>query len=228
MPIPDDTQSRPWLIWDIRFHTGQCQRGPVKNNRSWAEGRFSPATWPRVKSLRIVSKFFHWMIEIAASDPELGVTCGDVVDRLHDFMYARSTDGEYKRASREKRSIIYEWFNRNRSVEDGAPGGRMPQTLLRCDWLGEFNQWGGMIHDPKVVKEICGADLPCTFVLLCTEKHARSSDVDIREQEARLIAADSARERRSRSRTRSRATSRATSRTRESYLDALSPTSSDP
>ncbi|TCD63980.1 hypothetical protein EIP91_004713 [Steccherinum ochraceum] len=226
MPIPDDMQSHPWLMWDLRFPTSQCQRGPVRNNRSWAEGRSSPATWPRTKSLRIVSQAFHWLIEITASDPDQGVTCGDVLEGIHECMYARSTDAEYKKASRDRRSIIYEWFNRNRSVEDGAPGGRMPQTLLRCDWLGEFNQWGGMVHDSNQVREICGADLPCTFVLHCSEKYARSSQAEIKEQEARLTAADQARDRRSRSRTRSRATSRATSRARESYLDALSPTSS--
>ena len=212
----------------MRFPTGQCQRGPTKGNRSWAEGRFSPATWPRTKSIRIISKAFHWICDINESTPNQGVTCGDVVEGVHAFMYTRTMDGEYRKTSRDKRSIIYEWFNRNRSVEDGAPGGRMPQTLLRCDWLGEFNQWGGLIHDAKLVKEICGVDLPCTFVLVCTEKQARSSDAEIRQQEQRLTTADQTRERRSRSRTRSRATSRATSRTRESYLDALSPSSSDP
>lgn len=210
----------------MRFHTGQCQRGPLKGtNRSWSEGRFSPATWPRVTSLRIVSKTFHWIIDVAATDALLGVTCGDVVDTVHSFMYARSTDAEYKKASRDKRSIVYEWFNRNRSVEDGAPGGRMPQTLLRCDWLGEDHHWGGITHDPKLVKEICGADLPCTFVLACSAKYVRASEEELREQEARLAAADAVRERRSRSRTRSRATSRATSRTRDSFLDPLSPSS---
>jgi hypothetical protein len=207
------------------FPTAQCQRSSDPGHRSWAAGRFAPATWPRVKSIRLISHHFPWEIQITAEDPSLGVTCQDVIEGIHEFMYGRVSSQQLDNASQHHKRIVGQSYWHNRSTARDVPGGRLHNTLLRCDWLGLHTRFGGIIlADDRLLKDVaCGADLPCTFELKCLQRYAMSED-EVKEHDAREEAFDrAARHSRRHSRATSRAaTSRAPSRARTASVHSVS------
>lgn len=208
-PPPDDTE-RPYLKWNMLFPTAQCQKSDDPAIRSWSSGRGAPATWPRIKSLRLISRSFPWDIQVTATDPEDGVTCGDVIDAIHEFMYGRVSSSQLKNATPEHTRVISQAYHHNRSTAYGVPGGKLMNTLLRCDWLGQHTMFGGIVENKRLVKDLCGgSEFPCTFELKCVQRYPMTAE-EIREHEAREREAE-AQQQRSRRR-HSRATSRATSR----------------
>lgn len=206
---PNDALDRDYLKWNMLYPTGNCQRSSDRPGRSWHNGRNAPATWPRVTSLRVISHSFPWPIDIPATNPTIGVTCGDVIEAIHMSMYTRLSQGQYDSSSRQQRRLLSESFYHNRSTAHGVPGGRLQQTLLRCDWLGQDTMFGGLVDDDRFVREVCKDNLPCTFVLKCvrrypmTEAEIHEQEMREREEEERVMARQG--------RSRSRATSRASS-----------------
>ena len=203
---PDDNLERDYLKWNMLFPTGNCQRSTDKPGRSWYNGRDAPATWPRLTQIRLISRSFPWAIDVPATDVEAGVTCGDVVEAIHTFLYGRLSQPQYDAASRQQKRLLSESFYHNRSTAHGVPGGRLQQTLLRCDWLGQDTMFGGLADDERLVGEMCRRQLPGTFELRCVRRYPMT-EAEIREQEAR----ERDEEERVRRRSRSRATSRAAS-----------------
>lgn len=210
-PPPDRLDERPYLKWNMLWPTGQCQRSCDPGIRSWSEGRNAPATWPRVKSLRLISRSFPWIITVKASEDEDGVTCGDVMESVHLFMYGRVSKAQMDGAPTSQKTLISQSYWHNRSTAAGVPGGRLPRTLLRCDWLGMHTMYGGIVEaDDRCLREVsCGVALPCTFELKCLQRYPMTEE-EIREQEARERETQAEEERRARR--RSRANSRVTSR----------------
>ncbi|THG97499.1 hypothetical protein EW026_g4511 [Hermanssonia centrifuga] len=145
-PPPDKLDERPYLKWNLLFPSGQCQKSSDPGHRSWADGRGAPATWPRVKSLRLISRSIPWEIQINATDAELGVTCGDVIESIHDFMYGRVSKAQMDSATPSQKQLISTAYWHNRSTAYGVPGGRLHRTLLRCDWLGLQTMYGGIVE----------------------------------------------------------------------------------
>ncbi|KAI8974262.1 hypothetical protein BD414DRAFT_424666 [Trametes punicea] len=195
-PLGDDTD-REYLRWNMLFPTGNCQRSDERRGQSWYKGRNAPATWPRVTSLRLVSRSFPWAIEVPAAHPEIGVTCGDVMEAIHTALYTRISQAQYDNASRQQKRLLSESYYHNRSTADDVPGGRLPQTLLRFDWLGQDTWFGGVIDDAALVHDVCKCALPCTLALVCT-KRSRIAEAEMRAQEER--AEEERHRRRSRSR----------------------------
>lgn len=203
---PTDALDRDYLKWNMLFPTGNCQRSSDRPGRSWHHGRNAPATWPRVTNIRLISRSFPWTIDIPATNEAIGVTCGDVIEAIHESMYARLSQQQYDHASRQQKRLLSESFYHNRSTAHGVPGGRLQQTLLRCDWLGQDTMFGGVVDDPHLVREMCRDVLPCTFELKCVRRYPMS-EAEMREAEAREREAEE--RTRSARRSRSRATSRA-------------------
>ncbi|KAI0933456.1 hypothetical protein AcV5_005595 [Taiwanofungus camphoratus] len=208
---PPDNLSRPFLKWNMLFSTAQCQRSIDRPHQSWYSGRQAPATWPRVTSLRLISRSIPWPVEVNAADALIGVTCGEVIEAIHAYMYARVTQKQHDTASDAQKRIISEAFYHNRSTAYGVPGGRLPRTLLRCDWIGQDTVFGGIVADDRLVKEMCGAALPCVFELRCARRYPMT-EAEIQENEEREAAAEAYTRRERRSRATSRAPSRPPSR----------------
>lgn len=214
LPPPDQLDERPYLKWNMLWGTPQCQRSCDPGRRSWAEGRDAPATWPRVTSLIIISRTFPWTIEVNATNPEEGVTCGDVIEEIASFMYTRVSKAQMDGASPSQKALIGQSYWHNRSTAPDVPGGRLARTLLRCDWLGVQTSFGGIVEpDERTVREISGGiTLPCTFELKCLQRYPMTEE-ELREQEAREQEAERAeRHARRRSRANSRAGTRPSSR----------------
>ncbi|EIW60957.1 uncharacterized protein TRAVEDRAFT_36506 [Trametes versicolor FP-101664 SS1] len=219
LQLPGEAVEHDYLKWNMLFPTGNCQRSSDRPGRSWHSGRYAPATWPRVTSIRLVSRSFPWTLDIPASQPELGVTCGDVIEAVHNSMYTRLSQSQFDNASRQQKRLLSESFYHNRSTAHGVPGGRLQQTLLRCDWLGQDTMFGGVFDDEPVVRELCRSSLPCTFVLACVKRYPMT-EAEIREQEER--------ERQEEDRYRRRSRSRATSRTASTRTPTRPPSRAPP
>ena len=227
-PPPDRPEDRPYLKWNMLFPTAQCQRSSDPGHRSWAEGRHSPATWPRVKTMRILCRNIPWEIQITANDAELGVTCGDVVEGIHEYMYGRVSNQQLENATPAQKRLVGQSYWHNRSTAHGVPGGRLYNTLLRCDWLGLQTMFGGIVPaDAQLLSDLaCGAELPATFELMCLQRYPMT-EAEIREHEARESAASRARSSRGTSRATSRAGSRTASRPPSRPRSAQNTTTSD-
>lgn len=219
-PQSDSPSDHPFLKWNMLFPTAQCQKSSDPGHRSWAAGRYDPATWPRVKSLRLISQRFPWEIQIKAQDPAVGVTCQDVIEGVHEFMYGRISSQQLDNASSSHKRIVGQSYWHNRSTARDVPGGKLHNTLLRCDWLGAYTMFGGIVPaDERLIKEVsCGADLPCTFEMMCVTRYPMSED-ELRDHDAREAAG--------RSRRTSRATSPAPSRAASSRAASVHSVSSD-
>ena len=177
------------------FHVGQCHVSNDDAGRSWAN-RNVPATWPRVKSLRLISKDFPWLIDVQARDPNCGVSCGDILDAIFQFLHQRISRAEYAAASTELQREISATYHHNRSTHPGVPGGTLRAGVHRFDFLGTATNFGGIVKNEDLVHQICHAPVPCVFELVC--------DQQPEEAEGRRS--------RSRVRTRSRNPSRGASR----------------
>lgn len=179
-PIEEET-TEPRLIWNMLFSTALCRRTTDSEDRSWSVGRQAPATFPRVSSLRLLSRTIPWLIDIPASNPAIGVTCGDVIERLSEYLQGRISKNDYSKASRETQEALKMTYHHNRSRDEGVPGGRLGEGLKRLDWLGQKTMWGGLEKNDALVKEVCAEVLPCILELKCDPRPLIAED-DVRIQ----------------------------------------------
>ncbi|KAF8894816.1 hypothetical protein BD779DRAFT_1609427 [Infundibulicybe gibba] len=191
-PPPEEGPDRPFLKWDMIHAANACQRTTDPANMSWSTGRDEPATAPRVSSLRLVSRAFPWMIEVHARSLDTGVTCGDVIDTLDDSMHKLSTEKDWTPLTPVKQRAVRQAYNHNRSTASGVPGGRLGRGLRRLDFLGHESMFGGIVKDDALVTAVCGAALPCTFVVKCIRRYPPTPQ-EVREQQARQRSAATSR-----------------------------------
>ncbi|KAF8555456.1 hypothetical protein OG21DRAFT_905409 [Imleria badia] len=180
---PHDTQD-DYLRWNMLFRTSNCYR-TTEPQRSWARGRNTPATHPRMTHVQIISSAFPWMIQARAHDPKLGLTCGEVLDAISIYMYGDVAKMEYGNLPSKRERQIWENYQFNRSTDSNAPGGRLGEGLKRLDWLGSSSRFGGLVANDTFVKEHCGDVLPCTFELKCLPTYPLTAE-EVREQQQRL------------------------------------------
>ncbi|KAI6023163.1 hypothetical protein BKA83DRAFT_17076 [Pisolithus microcarpus] len=154
------------LRWNMLFRSSSCYR-TTDSRRSWVKGREAPATYPRLTYVRIVSRSFPWMIRIAARDQTLGVTCGEILDGISDYLYSDVTKKELENVSKTLKRHIFSAYEHNRSTDPNVPGGRLGTALKRLDWLGNDTRFGGLVANDKFIEEHCGDILPATFELKC-------------------------------------------------------------
>lgn len=195
-PPPGDPTSREFLTWNMLFSPTFVHRSSEPANYSWTSGRDLPATFPRVTSLRIVSRRIPWVAEITARHRRTGVTCGDLIDQLGEFLNAHVEASAFEACPDGAKRRIRQTYYLNRSMADGVPGGRLGEGLRRCDWLGEDTMFDGIETDEEFARERLGMprrstgdmDLPCVFVLKCIRRLPMTQE-ERREQDAREAAA---------------------------------------
>ena len=202
----DDGPELPHLKWDMLFETSTAVRSDEPPHMSWVNGRDQPATFPRLTSLRLISTMTPWMIVVKAKDLDRGVTCGEVIQAIGGDMMRLSTKQDFACLSQRDQAELGSAYKRNRSAMPGVPGGHLGQGMRRLDFLRNRSMFGGIEANPNAVKRMCGAELPCVFVLHCAERIL--TEREVREQEARLRNSEAQQRARSASRgVRSRANS---------------------
>ncbi|TFK45614.1 hypothetical protein OE88DRAFT_1715314 [Heliocybe sulcata] len=211
-PPGDDADD--FLNWNMLFDSAYCQRTSEPHGRSWIKGRELPATVPRLTSVRLIVQGLPWIISADAADDSTGVTCGEIVDKLSDFLHKAVAKSDHEKLTKEQASKHLKSYYHNRSANDGVPGGRLGRPMLRLDWLDDRTTFGGIERDSRYVKQLCGDVLPCTFVVRCAKRYMLTTE-EKREQEELETLIEHERPRSRASRPRSRATS-ATSRNERS------------
>lgn len=181
-PLPIEDPPEPRLIWNMLFSTALCRRSTDPIDRSWSVGRQEPATFPRVSSIRLLSQTIPWLIDIPASNPTIGVTCGDVIEQLSDYLQGRISKKDFDKASRETQEALKATYHHNRSRDEGVPGGRLGEGLKRLDWLGPKTMWGGLEKNDALVREVCDEVLPCILELKCDPRPIADDDVRVQRE----------------------------------------------
>jgi hypothetical protein len=181
------------------FSTAHCHRSTDPSHRSWSNGRQEPATFPRVTQVRLISHVVPWILNVRATNPTLGVSCGDVIEQLSDHLQRRLRKEDYEGATGMKRRAIRDAYHHNRSRSAGVPGGQLGDGLKALDWLGNETMYGGIQLNEQYVLDRFNVVMPCMLELLCVERPLIDDD----EME------DARRARRSRNMSTSRPPSRA-------------------
>lgn len=175
MPLGDDDE-RPHLRWNMLFSTAHCHRSTDPTHRSWSNGRQEPATFPRITNLRLVSNVFPWILDVKATSPAVGVTCGDVIEQLSDHLQRRLRKEDYEGATGAKRRAIRDAYHYNRSRNAGVPGGQLGDGLKALDWLGPQTMFGGALVNESLVRDRFNVVIPCMLELVCIERPIIADD----------------------------------------------------
>jgi hypothetical protein len=143
------------------------------------------------------------MIGLEARNKNIGVTCGEVIDGIDEYLHKLVKGEEFNGLPRPQKKKITEAYRHNRAPAHGVPGGALGEGVRRLDWLCQDSMFGGLQKNDTLVTSICGDVLPCTFELKCIHRYPLN-DREIQEQEERdrLVARE---HQRSRSRQQSRA-----------------------
>lgn len=180
-PAPEDLASRNYLTWNMLFPSNYVHRSNEPGHLSWSEGRDTPATFPRLTALRLISHQFPWFVDIVARNRNVGVTCGEVIDQLSDFLNTPCSKSEYHAVPAEKRRQIDAAYYNNRGMSHDVPGGRLGQGLKYLDFLREDSEFGGIEVDTSYVRERMSLrnnsrDLSCVFVVHCSKRLGQTQD----------------------------------------------------
>lgn len=174
-----------YLKWNMLFNASHCVRSDDRPDKSWSSGRAAPATHPRLTELKIISRAFPWTVTVQAADPHLGVTCGEIIDRLDDFLHKNLRKDDADRDSGTHRVERDHAYYHNRSTAIGVPGGRLGEGLRRLDWLCKDTMFGGLEVDNGFVREYYeGASPPAFLSLMCTTRYPLTEQ-ELDEQKAR-------------------------------------------
>lgn len=95
------------------------------------------------------------------------MTCGEVIESIYQNMQRLTHRDDYERLSAPQKRTLADAYRHNRSRTNGVPGGTLGDGMKRLDYLRDKVAFGGMEVNEAVVRRICGAVLPCTFVLRC-------------------------------------------------------------
>ncbi|KAG9022388.1 hypothetical protein FRB95_014866 [Tulasnella sp. JGI-2019a] len=168
-PISESRDSAdPFLVFDILFPPNTIHLSTEPPRKSWSKGRKDPATFPRLKLLRLVNQFVPWVIQVS-TDSDAGITVSDVINAIHEhFRVNASQEDDWNSCDPGSQSEILMAYKWNRSTEMGAPGGIMPDALLRGDFLMERTMFAGMkIATPDLCEQKMQVkNFPATFELM--------------------------------------------------------------
>jgi len=153
-PPPDNPSDRTHLQYSVLYPPNTVHRSDDRPGRSWSNGRRAPATFPRVKSLLLISHQFPWVISVDASNPAHGVTCGDIIMGLNDGLKRTVGRAKFQSLPPRKQNEISERYHRNRSTQ--GPGYELGEGIKRVDFLCDMVVWNGLTSDPEFVKKKMG------------------------------------------------------------------------
>jgi hypothetical protein len=105
------------MLWPSSSH---CINTCDPPNRLWLQNRNEPATNPRLGWVRIVSPSFPLVFIIKAANEDAGVTCGEVIDGIDDFLHGTMTKKEFDDVDIRRKKDTTTAYHINRSTADGV------------------------------------------------------------------------------------------------------------
>jgi len=211
-PVPDDGSNPVYLKWNMLFPTSTVQRSSDPSHISWSKGRDAPATFPRLKELRIISESIPWIIRVKAAKADRGITCAEVIDAIARDLFKNAGKDDFDSLSPSARTEIKAAYKYNRSPLPNVPGGSLGQGLKRLDFLRKNTMFSGIEvnANDRLVKRVFGHPMPGVFVLKCS--HNMMTKKEVEDQQKRI------------SRDHSRQSSRGRSRANSTSISVQSPT----
>ena len=175
------------------FGAFSCIRSNDRPTKLWSTGRASPATHPRLTEVKIISRTFPWVIAVHAADPNIGVTCGEIINKLGAFLHSELSEEDAELDSGSHKVERDQAYRHNRSTAIGVPGGRLGDELLRLDWLCKDTMFGGLEVDNLHAREFFGgAPPPGIITLICMKSYPlteQEQNAREREEDDRIRAA---------------------------------------
>ncbi|KAJ7832002.1 hypothetical protein B0H13DRAFT_243382 [Mycena leptocephala] len=161
------SEGGPHLEWDMLFPSTKCWRSDETGHVSWSNGREEPLTFPRVTSIRLISSALPGEIEVLANNPDIGVTCGEVVDCISRDLHKFVGSAEFWELPLARNRSVLHTYWRTRLRSDGVPEGLEEPGLRRVDLLRNSTIFGGLRENDTLVKSVYwNAVMPCVFELV--------------------------------------------------------------
>ncbi|KAG9015917.1 hypothetical protein FRB90_004195 [Tulasnella sp. 427] len=117
-PIADTRDSSdPFLVFDVLFPPNTIHVSNEPPRKSWSKGRKDLATFPRLKLIRLVTRYTAWVIQVSTDSPA-GITVADVIDAIHDhYRVNASEEDSWGRTDPGTQSEILMAYKWNRSTD---------------------------------------------------------------------------------------------------------------
>lgn len=161
MPLTTYDLTQESIVWNVLFDTNYAFLATSRSSRSWNDACDEPATFPRLSSIQLCSPCFPWVVSVSN---ELGVTCGDVLDKLHEFLDGTVEPAEFESFSRPFKTSVSAAFDLNRRT---ARGRRFyGPKVRRGDVLLTFTTWRGLVYSEKYIAQQVGKPPGATLVVL--------------------------------------------------------------
>ena len=151
---PQSDENR--LEYNVLFSLSTASLFKDKQEISWVDGRDEPAVLPRLETLTLISEHFPWMINVKASDADVGVTCADVMEALNRDLHKSFSKEEVNRWSKGRLEKISAVYHYNRKAKEGVPGGALGKGFRRVDYLSEYTIFDGIEYDEAMARERFG------------------------------------------------------------------------
>ncbi len=137
------------LYWDIRFYFEDAKYVTLQREISLSipNAHLQPATAPRIPRLSIISGSFPWSMEVDAKVASAGVTVFDVLQSIYRLLHRLLPERDLRNATPNHRSAVIGTSQARAAQSIGQPG------IFIFDWLTDATRFGGLIHDPKHIKE---------------------------------------------------------------------------
>ncbi|KAF5353178.1 hypothetical protein D9757_012653 [Collybiopsis confluens] len=141
-PMEPGDAEHDYLKWNMLWASNMVQRSSDNTQTSWSNGRKNPATFPRITSMRLLPNILPFTIDVFARDPDVGITCGDLIDAISDSMRKHAGQADFDSLSASRKKTVSEAYRHNRSRAHGVPGGALGEGLRRLDFLGTDTMFG--------------------------------------------------------------------------------------
>jgi hypothetical protein len=109
------------------------------------------------------------VVKVCASDPDLGVTCGEVIRGLSDGLHELRSSKDFDALPKSRKREVTEAYALNRSDPKSPLSRQIGDGLRRLDFLGRETAFAGIVADSKLVKKVVGEALAATFVVKCRQ-----------------------------------------------------------
>ena len=185
-PLQDDGPDEVHLKWNMLFPTSTVQRSIDPSHVSWSKGRDAPATFPRLKELRIISETVPWIIHVKASKEDIGVTCSEVIEAIARDLYRNTGKADFEALPPQVRNEVRAAYKHNRSPLPNVPGGMLGVGLKRLDFLRKNSIFGGIEFKERVIRKVFSDRMPGVFVLKCRQNMMTKAEIE--DQHRRMAA----------------------------------------
>jgi len=163
-PMLEPESQEDVFTWDMRF----APEGNARRYRGFSILPFStfahePVASPKLDCIQVVSIDFPWIVVVQASDPIIGVTFGDLLERIYVEMDLQLLEGEWRGTTPHHVQHIIQACSVRESMV--FPENWQYGTLKRIDWLVGQTAFCGMVDDMEYAPDFVDT-VPGMMVML--------------------------------------------------------------